>query len=183
MFNEESLLHLDFLLTSKIYLKEHPPSTSIVYGRCIMYIHLAASMNRCMCHSLTKEGQLLTIRPSPSFALISNWGLKIHLKECPPRASIANRNSHCLTCLRMWWDWFTHTTRYKLHCCTVVYTNTRCLSPHCHTIYALLWVLPPCLSLTQGAPPMGLLSQDNSITCVLSLFCTWNTYNLHVEQM
>ena len=30
--------------------------------------------------------------------------------------------------LRIWWDLFTYTTRSNLYCCTVVYTNTRCLA-------------------------------------------------------
>ena len=45
------------------------------------------------------------------------------LKECPPSANSS------LVSLRMWWDWFTHTPRCKLHCCTVVYTIVQGAQP------------------------------------------------------
>ena len=60
--------------------------------------------------------------PIPQFCLDFLLRSKTYSKECPPSVSIANRDFHSLASISTWWDWFTHTTRCKLCCYTVVYT-------------------------------------------------------------
>ena len=60
--------------------------------------------------------------PIPQFC--SCWGLKLIQESA---YLVQPLTSHCPVSLRIWWDWFTHTTRCKLHSCTVVCTSTRCL--------------------------------------------------------
>ena len=79
-------------------------------------------------HSHAKEGPLRNIHPFPSLASVSFWGLKLIWKSTHHALALQIGNFHCLDSLRMWWAWFAHTTRCKLHCYTVVYTSTRCLA-------------------------------------------------------
>ena len=80
-------------------------------------------------HSLTKEGPLWNVRPPPSLASI---GLKLVWKSSHLAQALQIGNSHCLARLRLWWDWFTHTTSCKhdvthyLHCFASQYWCLQC---------------------------------------------------------
>ena len=67
--------------------------------------------------------------PIPQFFLNFLLRSKTYLKERPPSASVANRDfplsSKPEDVVRVV---YTHTTRCKLHSCTVVYSSTRCLA-------------------------------------------------------
>ena len=73
-----------------------------------------------MYHSLMKEGPLWIVHPPASFASIPCWGLNLIWKSTHLAQGLQIGISHCLASLRMWWDWFTHTTGYKLKCCTAL---------------------------------------------------------------
>ena len=102
--------------------------------------------------------------PIPQFNL--DFSLKLIWKRAHLAQALQIGNFHCLDSLRMWWAWFTHTTRCKLHCCTVVYTSTRCLAHnvvhclyyivHCAPCSAQYWGLQ-CRPTPQfvGTLPMG----------------------------
>ena len=62
-------------------------------------------------------------------------GLKPIWKSARLAQALQTVISHCLARPfspppRMWWDWFTYTTRCLLHSCTMVYTSTKCLAHH-----------------------------------------------------
>ena len=110
--------------------------------------------------SLAKEGPLWIVRPSPSFALISCLGLKPIRKNTHLLQALQIGISHCLASLRKWWDWFTHTTRCKLHCCTVVYTSTGILAHDVmHYLHCFEHLVVHNVDNSNVGPPPS-LSQD-----------------------
>ena len=119
--------------------------------------------------SLTKEDPLWNVRPFPSLASISFRGLKLIWKSAHRGLALQIRNFHCLDSLRMWWAWFAHATRRKLHCCTVVYTSPRCLAHdvthylHYFAHFVVLNMMPAVLA----HPPVWALCK---VHCPWALF-------------
>ena len=104
--------------------------------------------------SLAKEGLLWIVCPSPSF---SSRGLKLIWKSAHKRKHCKLGSSKPEYVVRL----VTHTTRYKLCCCPVVYTSIRCLAhrvTHCFlrlVVHNIDSSAHPHLSARQGCTAHG----------------------------
>ncbi len=119
--------------------------------------------------SLAKEGPLWNIHPPPppppQFSL--DFSLKLIWKSTQLGQAFQIVNSHCLTSLRLWWVFFTHSTRWKLHCCTLVYTSTRCLAQDVthYLHYFTCFVVPNIDACNVSPPPMKRSRAQTKLLC------------------
>ena len=105
---------------------------------CSLVPRLHATMNSCRGCNIIGPGSAASIFER-QIIIASAFGNYHSLAKGGP-----------LWIVRMWWDWFAHTTRCKLCCCTVVYTNTRCLA-HDVTHYLHCLIVVPILIARMSA--------------------------------